>query len=122
MKNIGMVVAVEIQAILNKYGSQLEELSFPGYRVKKYHAGLPRRPAGHLDGHVSGLGVPLPVLLCTLRARQVAGTAGHLNLSLHFIRACREGRLFFTQYAQIIYLFFSNVVCFRSCFCHIPGV
>ena len=36
MKNIGMVVAVEIQAILNKYGSQLEELSFPGYRVKKY--------------------------------------------------------------------------------------
>lgn len=36
MKNIGMVVAVEIQAILNKYGTQLEELSFPGYCVKKY--------------------------------------------------------------------------------------
>lgn len=36
MKNIGMVVAVEIQAVLNRYGTQLEELSFPGYRVKKY--------------------------------------------------------------------------------------
>ena len=36
MKNIGMVVAVEIQAVLDRYGTQLEELSFPGYRVKKY--------------------------------------------------------------------------------------
>lgn len=36
MKNIGMVVAVEIQAVLDRYGAQLEELSFPGYRVKKY--------------------------------------------------------------------------------------
>lgn len=36
MKNIGMVVAVEIQAVLDKYGAQTEELSFPGYRVRKY--------------------------------------------------------------------------------------
>ena len=30
---------------------------------------------------------PLPVLLCTLRARQVAGTAGHLNLSSAFYKS-----------------------------------
>lgn len=36
MKNIGMIVAVEIQAVLNKYGDFLEELEFTGYSVKKY--------------------------------------------------------------------------------------
>ena len=36
MKNIGMVVAVEIQAVLDRFGDALEELVFPGYTVKKY--------------------------------------------------------------------------------------
>ena len=37
-KSIGMLVAVEIQAVLDKFGPALEELSFPGYKVHKYSA------------------------------------------------------------------------------------
>lgn len=36
MKNIGMLVAVEIGAVLERFGDKLEELTFPGYNVKKY--------------------------------------------------------------------------------------
>ncbi len=36
MKNIGMLVAVEIQAVLDKFGTKLEELTYCGYTVKKY--------------------------------------------------------------------------------------
>lgn len=36
MKKIGMIVAVEIKAVLNKYGSALEEKSVAGYRVLEY--------------------------------------------------------------------------------------
>ena len=35
-------------------------VGLPGGLLLPVCAGLPRRPAGHLDGHVSGLGVPLP--------------------------------------------------------------
>lgn len=34
MKKIGMLVAVEIQAVLDKYGSRLEEVDCSGYAVK----------------------------------------------------------------------------------------
>lgn len=36
MKNIGMVVAVEIQAVLNKYANYIEEIEISGYNVRKY--------------------------------------------------------------------------------------
>lgn len=39
MTNIGMVVAVEIEAILNKYGIPVQELEFPGYTVYQYKLG-----------------------------------------------------------------------------------
>ena len=35
MKNIGMIVAVEIEAVLNKYGEPIE-LEYPGYKVYEY--------------------------------------------------------------------------------------
>lgn len=35
MKNIGMIVAVEIEAVLNKYGKPIE-LEYPGYKVYEY--------------------------------------------------------------------------------------
>ncbi len=37
MKKIGMIVAVEIQAVLDKYGSQLEEQFVDGFQVKILH-------------------------------------------------------------------------------------
>ena len=94
-------------------------VGLPGGLLLPVCAGLPRRPAGHLDGHVSGLGVPLPVLLCTLRARQVAGTAGHLNLSSAFYKslprrqalfyAIRTNNLFvFQQCCLLSFLFLSH--------------
>lgn len=39
MKNIGMIVAVEIEAVLNKYGIPIEKLEFPGYLVYQYKLG-----------------------------------------------------------------------------------
>ena len=36
MKRIGMIVAVEIKAVLDKYGSALEEKNVAGYRVLEY--------------------------------------------------------------------------------------
>ena len=33
MKNIGMIVAVEIKAVLNKYGIPIEKLEISGYLV-----------------------------------------------------------------------------------------
>ena len=72
-------------------------VGLPGGLLLPVCAGLPRRPAGHLDGHVSGLGVPLPVLLCTLRARQVAGTAGHLNLSSAFYKSLPRRQALFLR-------------------------
>lgn len=35
MKNIGMIVAVEIEAVLNKYGKPIE-LEYPGFKVYEY--------------------------------------------------------------------------------------
>ena len=39
MKNIGMIVAVEIEAALNEFGVTTEELKFSGYTVYKYKLG-----------------------------------------------------------------------------------
>ena len=39
MKDIGMVVAVEIDAVLNKYESPIQELKFTGYSVFQYKLG-----------------------------------------------------------------------------------
>ncbi|MGV8984470.1 5'-methylthioadenosine/S-adenosylhomocysteine nucleosidase [Clostridium sp.] len=36
MKNIGMIVAVEIEAVLNKYGVPIKKLEFTGYSVYQY--------------------------------------------------------------------------------------
>jgi len=36
MKKIGMIVAVEIKAVLDKYGAALEEKNVAGYRVMEY--------------------------------------------------------------------------------------
>ena len=36
MKTIGMIVAVEIKAVLDRYGSQLEEKNVAGYRILEY--------------------------------------------------------------------------------------
>ena len=36
MKRIGMVVAVELEAVLNKYGKEVHELNYNGFKVKKY--------------------------------------------------------------------------------------
>lgn len=36
MKNIGMIVAVEMKAVIGKYGDSLETISVCGYNVKKY--------------------------------------------------------------------------------------
>ena len=36
MKNIGMVVAVEINAVVEKYGTLTEVISITGYEIKKY--------------------------------------------------------------------------------------
>lgn len=36
MKTIGMIVAVELKAVLDKYGGRLVEKSVPGYRVLEY--------------------------------------------------------------------------------------
>ena len=36
MKRIGMIVAVEIKAVLDKYGAALEEKNVAGYRVLEY--------------------------------------------------------------------------------------
>ncbi|WP_297435522.1 5'-methylthioadenosine/S-adenosylhomocysteine nucleosidase [uncultured Clostridium sp.] len=39
MKNIGMIVAVEIEAALNEFGIPIEELKFIGYSVYQYKLG-----------------------------------------------------------------------------------
>jgi adenosylhomocysteine nucleosidase len=39
MKNIGMIVAVEIETALNKYGIPIEKIELPGYTVYKYQLG-----------------------------------------------------------------------------------
>lgn len=39
MKNIGMVVAVEIDAVLNKFGKPVDSLQFTGYSVSHYKLG-----------------------------------------------------------------------------------
>ena len=39
MKNIGMIVAVEIEAALNEFGIPIEELKFVGYSVYQYKLG-----------------------------------------------------------------------------------
>lgn len=39
MKNIGMIVAVEIEAVLNKYGVPIKKLEFTGYSVCQYKLG-----------------------------------------------------------------------------------
>ncbi|GAA0090998.1 hypothetical protein UT300009_10250 [Paraclostridium bifermentans] len=39
MKNIGMIVAVEIEAVLNEFGTPIEELNFAGYSVYQYKLG-----------------------------------------------------------------------------------
>lgn len=39
VKNIGMVVAVEMEAVLNKYGTPIRELEFSGYTVYQYKLG-----------------------------------------------------------------------------------
>ncbi|MGK0467200.1 5'-methylthioadenosine/S-adenosylhomocysteine nucleosidase [Clostridium sp.] len=39
MKNIGMIVAVEIEAVLNKYGLPIKKLEFAGYSVYQYKLG-----------------------------------------------------------------------------------
>lgn len=39
MKNIGMIVAVEIEAVLNKYGVPIKKLEFAGYSVYQYKLG-----------------------------------------------------------------------------------
>lgn len=36
MKKIGMIVAVELQAVLDKYGGRLRDQSVPGFRVLEY--------------------------------------------------------------------------------------
>lgn len=36
VKNIGMIVAVEIEAVLNKFGMPIQELQFTGYTVYQY--------------------------------------------------------------------------------------
>ena len=58
------------------------------YGYKEYLSGglllsgsalLRRRAAEHLDGYVSGLGVPLPVLLSAFPPGQLAGAERDLN-------------------------------------------
>ena len=109
----------ELCEVLARGREHRVHVGLPGGLLLPVCAGLPRRPAGHLDGHVSGLGVPLPVLLCTLRARQVAGTAGHLNLSPAFYKslprrqalfyAIRTNNLFvFQQCCLLSFLFLSH--------------
>ncbi|MGL5558118.1 MAG: 5'-methylthioadenosine/S-adenosylhomocysteine nucleosidase [Paraclostridium dentum] len=39
MKNIGMIVAVEIDAVLNEFGTPIQELKFTGYSVYQYKLG-----------------------------------------------------------------------------------
>ena len=39
MKNIGMIVAIEIDAVLNKFGKPVEELRFAGFTVFQYKLG-----------------------------------------------------------------------------------
>jgi len=39
VKNIGMIVAVEIEAVLNKYGIPIKRLEFTGYSVYQYKIG-----------------------------------------------------------------------------------
>lgn len=39
MKNIGMIVAVEIKSVLNKFGTPIQELQFTGYSVYQYKLG-----------------------------------------------------------------------------------
>lgn len=39
MKKIGMIVAVEIDALLNKYGISIQKLQFTGYSVYQYKLG-----------------------------------------------------------------------------------
>ncbi|MBU3092733.1 5'-methylthioadenosine/S-adenosylhomocysteine nucleosidase [Clostridium sp. CF011] len=39
MKNIGMIVAVEIESVLNKYGIPIKKLEFIGYSVYQYKLG-----------------------------------------------------------------------------------
>lgn len=39
MKNIGMIVAVEIEAVLNEFGTPIQELNFAGYSVYQYKLG-----------------------------------------------------------------------------------
>lgn len=39
MKKIGMIVAVEIEAVLNKFGTPIEELKYTGYSVYQYKLG-----------------------------------------------------------------------------------
>ncbi|MGI5935274.1 MAG: 5'-methylthioadenosine/S-adenosylhomocysteine nucleosidase [Oscillospiraceae bacterium] len=39
MKNIGMIVAIEIDAVLNKFGKPVEELQFKGFTVFQYKLG-----------------------------------------------------------------------------------
>lgn len=39
MKNIGMIVAVEIEAVLNEFGTPIQELKFAGYSVYQYKLG-----------------------------------------------------------------------------------
>lgn len=38
MKKIGMIVAVEMKAVLERYGTPQEEKEYPGYRVLVYEA------------------------------------------------------------------------------------
>ncbi|WP_148550423.1 5'-methylthioadenosine/S-adenosylhomocysteine nucleosidase [Paraclostridium bifermentans] len=39
MNNIGMIVAVEIEAVLNEFGTPIQELNFEGYYVYQYKLG-----------------------------------------------------------------------------------
>lgn len=39
MKNIGIIVAVEIDAVLNEFGLPIDELEFSGYKIYKYKLG-----------------------------------------------------------------------------------
>lgn len=39
LKKIGMIVAVEIEAVLNKFGNPIQELQFTGYSVYQYKLG-----------------------------------------------------------------------------------
>lgn len=90
MKNIGMIVAVEIEAVLNKYGVPIEKLEFAGYSVYQYKLGENNLFVIHSGAGEIAAAMTTQFLISQFRVDLIVnfGVVGGLTHEMSLARTC----------------------------------